>query len=203
MVATLTATHDSAHDRPVSSALRRFGILECIPCGEPHEFVSYDAAVMHITDAMCCECGFVYGRRDDVDLGTPPLADDPRASPMLRRERHRVPVISDGEAAAALRRLQRRHPGKADTKAETALRDRMQAALVGSAAAPAPAAEGASLRSPPSAAPAGLVADSVAPSPAGPQQDDPLASLLDVEDDGSRRAAFLRSLRSWQSPKPP
>lgn len=39
----------------------------CAGCGGSHEFVSYDAAVKHITDAFCSECGYVFGRADAWD----------------------------------------------------------------------------------------------------------------------------------------
>lgn len=166
----------------MSSALRRFGILDCLACGEPHEFVSYSASCKHITDAFCCECGYSYGRRSEVDIGTPPAADDPRAAPMVRRERHDIPVVTDAEARLALARLQARHPGKADIAWVTALR---------------PPPEPAQPASPP------VDAHEPDETPARKPEADPIAELLDVEDDGSRRASFLRSLRSWQNPKSP
>lgn len=209
-----------AHPIAVSSALRRFGILECIPCGEPHEFVSYDPAITHITDAFCAECGYIPGRKDDLELSLPPIIGDERARPMTRREHLKVPVISDAEAARALARLQARYPGAADAKVAEKLRSRSAApadavtanppapagSLRSPSGAPGPdaaslrsppsgpaASAGASLRSPPAEAPPGPVPVFDGPGPGG-RHVDPLDELLDVEDDGSRRAAFLRSL---------
>jgi hypothetical protein len=178
----------------VSSALRRFGILECIVCGVDHEFVSYDPACDHITDAFCVECGFVYGRRSDVDFGAPPVETDGTAPAlMIRTERHRVAVIDDAAAARALARLQKVAPGKADVAATTALREREAAA----AKAKARAAEMARPTAP------AAVADEPADEPKPQIKTPDLADLIDVEDDGSRRAAFLRSLRPWQNPSSP
>lgn len=167
----------------MSSALRRFGILDCIACGEPREFVSYDPAVKHITDAFCSECGHIYGRKNDVEYTPPPITGDPKARPMKVHVQKDVPVISDAEAALALARLQARHPGKADAAAAAWLRER---------APPEPVAP----------VPATPVTEE--PEPAKPTRTEPQDDLRNVEDDGSRRAAFLRSLSTqWPSPKPP
>jgi hypothetical protein len=180
----------------VSSALRRFGILECVACGEPHEFVSYSPSCEHITDAFCCECGFTYGRKDETVLPLPPLTGA-RGAPPARIEQRKVPVVSNAEAIRALARLQARHPGAAFAGATAALGPPSPAAAV---ADDPPVPEADSLRSPPLGTSAGRVPDFVGPRPAGPEENDEDA----VEDDGSRRAAFLRSLGvQWQSQKSP
>lgn len=81
------------------SHLQRFGLLYCIRCIGSHEFVSYDPECKHITDAMCSECGYIYGRVDQVDdLAWMKGPDAPKVL-------HRQPVISDAMAAEAVARL--------------------------------------------------------------------------------------------------
>jgi hypothetical protein len=90
----------------MSSHLLRFGVLWCptMTCMRMREFVSYDKDCKHITDAFCCECGYVFGRVDQWDERAGLRAPDTPgvANPVTRRG---VPVVSDAMAAAAAARL--------------------------------------------------------------------------------------------------
>ena len=90
----------------MASHLRRFGILLCPCCAVSREFVAYDPQIAHITDAMCVECGWVFGRVDQYDefAGMRPEDVPGTPNPTMRRK---VPVVSDAQAAAAARALAR------------------------------------------------------------------------------------------------
>lgn len=90
----------------MASHLRRFGILLCPRCAISREFIAYDKDVKHITDAMCIECGYVFGRVDQYDelAGLRPEDVPGVPNPTMRRA---VPVISDAQAAVAARQLAR------------------------------------------------------------------------------------------------
>jgi len=92
----------------VASHLLRFGVLFCPDCVGMREFVSYDATCKHITDAFCCDCGFVFGRYDCIDelAGLRSVADggvEPGEDPRIHIRGAKV--ISDEQARAAALRL--------------------------------------------------------------------------------------------------
>lgn len=80
---------------------RVFGLLFCQACGCSRPFVSHDAHVHHITDAVCDSCGFVYGRIDHPDINRGERQPDGSVVQVVRMGKKRQPVISEEVAAAA------------------------------------------------------------------------------------------------------
>lgn len=106
-----------------------------------------DPKVKHITDAMCIECAYIFGRVDQVDE-LAGLSLEGTRSPTAPTLRHKVPVISDRMAAVAIARLQR------DARELSALPGIEPPAFAIEALAllpPPPATPAAGLRSAPSA----------------------------------------------------